>query len=125
MTANEEIRELEQRISEIRATQAAAKAENMESILSDLESAFIDDGIPIEDFIDHLLSKYKPSDIKGKVQKKQRSKPAIQIPEGKYNNIPPDVERVFEVSLRGPRPKLLKAHAIDIGIEAFIEQCKI
>ncbi len=48
----------------------------------------------------------------------------IKIPAGNYTNIPPDPKAVFKVSERGPRPKLLKAHAEKLGIDKFLKECK-
>ena len=48
----------------------------------------------------------------------------IKIPAGNYTNIPPDPKAVFKVSERGPRPKLLKAHAEKLGLEKFLSECK-
>jgi len=60
-------------------------------------------------------------------RKKKVKKPAvstIKIPAGKYTNIPPDQKAVFNVSVRGPRPKLLKAHAEKLGLDKFLKECK-
>jgi hypothetical protein len=62
----------------------------------------------------------KPRARKGRV-----AAGAIKIPAGKYTNIPPDTAAVFEVKEKGPRPKAVKAHAEQLGIDAFLDQCRI
>jgi len=62
---------------------------------------------------------------KKKVKNKIKAKPGIKIPAGNYTNIPSAQDIVFTVKEKGPRLKILKAHAEDIGIEAFLEQCKV
>jgi hypothetical protein len=49
----------------------------------------------------------------------------LKIPAGRYTNIPPEPEKVYEVKEKGPRPKAVKAHAESIGIDAFMEQCRV
>jgi len=61
----------------------------------------------------------------GKRKPKRKPSMTIKIPAGKYSNIPPDTKRIIEVKEKGPRPKLLKAHAEMIGIEEFMEQCLV
>jgi phage shock protein A len=67
---------------------------------------------------------------KQSVAKKRRSrgkKPAatMKIPAGKYGNVPAAPERVFEVKEKGPRPKVLKAYAEEIGLDNFFTQCRL
>lgn len=69
----------------------------------------------------------KPGRKKKKASRKKARKTkvaTIKIPAGKYTNIPPDPKAVFKVSERGPRPKLLKAHAEKLGIDKFLKECK-
>ena len=63
---------------------------------------------------------------KKKAKKKARKSAVttIKIPAGNYTNIPPDPKAVFKVSVRGPRPKLLKAHAEKLGLDKFLKECK-
>ncbi len=56
--------------------------------------------------------------------RRKSAKPTLKIPAGKYSNIPPDTKAVFVVKERGPRPKLLKAHAESLGLDKFISECK-
>ena len=60
-------------------------------------------------------------------KRKRRSKPAdtVKIPAGSYSNIPAEPEKVFLVKEKGPRPKVLKAYAEKIGLDAFLEQCRL
>ena len=60
-------------------------------------------------------------------KRKRRSKPAVtvKIPAGSYSNIPAEPEKVFLVKEKGPRPKALKAYAEKIGLDAFLEQCRL
>lgn len=53
------------------------------------------------------------------------AKPTVKIPAGKYGNLPSAPDQIFEVKEKGPRPKILKAYAEEIGHEAFIEQCQL
>jgi len=60
-------------------------------------------------------------------KRKRRSKTAVtvKIPAGNYSNIPEEPEKVFLVKEKGPRPKALKAYAEKIGLDAFLEQCRL
>jgi len=62
---------------------------------------------------------------KARARKANATPAAIKIPAGKYSHIPPDTAAVFEVKEKGPRPKIVKAHAEQIGLEAFMEQCRV
>lgn len=71
----------------------------------------------------------KPA-VKKKVVKKRGRKPAkaktvVKIPAGKYTNIPSEPETIFEVKEKGPRPKILKQYAEEVGLEKFLEQCRV
>jgi chromosome segregation ATPase len=55
----------------------------------------------------------------------KRANSSIKIPAGKYGNLPADPEQVFEVKEKGPRPKILKAYAEEVGLEAFLQQCRL
>jgi hypothetical protein len=71
----------------------------------------------------------KPA-AKKKVSKKRgrksvKAKSVIKIPAGKYTNIPSEPATIFEVKEKGPRPKALKAHAEEIGLEKFFEECRV
>lgn len=60
-----------------------------------------------------------------KTRRSRKPTLTVKIPSGKYGNLPSDPEMVFEVKEKGPRPKLLKAYAEEIGLEAFLEACRI
>ncbi|MEJ1334440.1 MAG: hypothetical protein RPU64_09635 [Candidatus Sedimenticola sp. (ex Thyasira tokunagai)] len=49
----------------------------------------------------------------------------VKIPAGQYSNIPAEPEKVFTVKEKGPRPKALKAYAEEVGLEAFMNNCRI
>ncbi|MEJ2454331.1 MAG: hypothetical protein P8103_09275 [Candidatus Thiodiazotropha sp.] len=64
------------------------------------------------------------------VAKKRRARssktaPGIKIPAGKYANLPTAPDKTFEVKEKGPRPKLLKAYAEEVGLETFLQQCRL
>jgi len=62
------------------------------------------------------------------VAKPRRSKKTaivVKIPAGRYGNLPNDPDKVFDVKEKGPRPKQLKAYAEEIGLEAFLKNCRI
>jgi SMC interacting uncharacterized protein involved in chromosome segregation len=62
------------------------------------------------------------------VRKKRRVNKAvisIKIPAGRYGKLPAQPEQIFEVKEKGPRPKALKAYAEEIGLEAFLDQCRL
>ncbi|MCU7935048.1 MAG: hypothetical protein KZQ99_09230 [Candidatus Thiodiazotropha sp. (ex Dulcina madagascariensis)] len=60
-----------------------------------------------------------------KSRKPANTKATIKIPAGKYANLPSDPKQVFAVKEKGPRPKALKAYAQEIGLEAFLSQCRV
>ena len=49
----------------------------------------------------------------------------IKIPAGKYGNLPSEPDQVFEVKEKGPRPKVLKGYAEEVGLETFLNQCRL
>ncbi|MES9861386.1 MAG: hypothetical protein ABW157_05535 [Candidatus Thiodiazotropha sp. LLP2] len=57
--------------------------------------------------------------------KPSKAKITVKIPAGQYNKLPTQPDQVFEVKEKGPRPKILKAYAEEIGLEAFLNQCRI
>jgi alpha-acetolactate decarboxylase len=72
--------------------------------------------------------KRRSSKKKAAVKKRSRSAKAklgIKIPAGKYGNLPSAPEQVFEVKEKGPRPKALKSYAEEVGLEAFLNQCRL
>lgn len=63
--------------------------------------------------------------VKKRSRKTVKSKTRIKIPAGKYTNIPSEPETLFEVKEKGPRPKALKSYAEEVGLEQFLEQCRV
>jgi len=55
----------------------------------------------------------------------KKARHTVKIPAGRYGNLPQAPDQVFEVKDKGPRPKILKAYAEEIGLEAFFEQCRL
>ncbi|MEN8132283.1 MAG: hypothetical protein ABFS45_19315 [Pseudomonadota bacterium] len=58
-------------------------------------------------------------------RKAARAKTTVKIPAGKYTNVPSEPDTVFEVKDKGPRPKVLKAYAEEVGLNDFFEQCRV
>ncbi|MCU7850646.1 MAG: hypothetical protein KZQ80_00390 [Candidatus Thiodiazotropha sp. (ex Monitilora ramsayi)] len=61
----------------------------------------------------------------GKRRKSRKVTVTIKIPAGKYGNLPAEPDTVFNVKEKGPRPKALKSYAEEIGLEAFLAQCRL
>jgi uncharacterized protein (UPF0335 family) len=70
------------------------------------------------------VTKKKGSTKKRRIRSKKPSL-SIKIPAGKYGNLPAVPEQVFDVKEKGPRPKVLKAYAEEVGLETFLEQCRL
>ncbi|MCG8123256.1 MAG: hypothetical protein N0E55_04710 [Candidatus Thiodiazotropha taylori] len=49
----------------------------------------------------------------------------VKIPAGRYGKLPNQPETIFEVKEKGPRPKVLKAYAEEVGLETFLHQCRM
>jgi predicted nucleic acid-binding Zn-ribbon protein len=85
--------------------------------------------------IEREKAKQAPAATKGRVSKKKvstkkrrrakQAKNSVKIPAGRYTHLPPDPDKVFEVKEKGPRPKALKEHAEKVGLEAFLDQCRV
>ena len=67
----------------------------------------------------------KKKAVKKRSRKTAKPKTTVKIPAGKYTNIPSEPETLFEVKEKGPRPKVLKNYAEEIGLEQFLEQCRV
>lgn len=67
----------------------------------------------------------KKKTVKKRARKTAKPKTTVKIPAGKYTNIPNEPETLFEVKEKGPRPKVLKNYAEEIGLEQFLEQCRV
>jgi hypothetical protein len=140
-----EIDLLRKKIAKLEA-QVAREAEirdTVSKIYKDLKSQISKAGVTLEEVIrahhrdflrimdrihksDQEAASIKPKKSRKKAKKAARKakKATIKIPAGKYSNIPPDEKMVFEVKPRGPRPKILKAHAEKLGLEKFLKECK-
>ncbi|MET0025998.1 MAG: hypothetical protein ABW101_00055 [Candidatus Thiodiazotropha sp.] len=125
------------------------KAERESQALSQASDAIDkilkDQGISFETFIAHNLKKVsrivnkleKPQpapkttakQVRKKITRKKRGARkatlTVKIPAGTYAKLPDNPEQVFEVKEKGPRPKALKEYAEQVGLEAFLEQCRI
>ncbi|MET0089261.1 MAG: hypothetical protein ABW068_04440 [Candidatus Thiodiazotropha sp.] len=127
------------------------KAERESQALSQASEAIDkilkDQGISFETYIAHNLKKVsrivnkleKPQQapkskttakqVRKKVTRKKRGARkatlTVKIPAGTYAKLPDNPDQVFEVKEKGPRPKALKEYAEQIGLEAFLEQCRI
>jgi len=67
----------------------------------------------------------KKTVTKKRRRKASKVKTTIKIPAGKYTNVPSAPDTVYEVKDKGPRPKLLKAYAEEVGLETFFAQCRV
>ena len=140
-----EIDALRRKIAKLEAQEAreADIRETVGKILKDLKASLKKEGITLEEFVraghrefsrvmERIAAAESISTPKKRGRKKKAKKRAgrkskaatIKIPAGKYSNIPPDTKAVFVVNERGPRPKLLKAHAEKLGLEQFLKTCK-
>jgi len=63
--------------------------------------------------------------VKKKRQKRKAPVVTVKIPAGRYANIPEAPDQVFEVKEKGARPKLLKAYAEQVGLERFLQECRL
>jgi septation ring formation regulator EzrA len=63
----------------------------------------------------------------GKKRAARSKKPTrtVKIPAGQYGNLPGSPDQVFDVKEKGPRPKLLKTYAEEVGLETFLAQCRL
>ncbi|MCU7795797.1 MAG: hypothetical protein KZQ75_01565 [Candidatus Thiodiazotropha sp. (ex Myrtea spinifera)] len=61
----------------------------------------------------------------GRRRKSSKVTVTIKIPAGKYGNLPAEPDKVFNLKEKGPRPKALKSYAEEIGLEAFLAQCRL
>ncbi|MES9991542.1 MAG: hypothetical protein ABW098_06275 [Candidatus Thiodiazotropha sp.] len=125
------------------------KAEMQKKALADasgqIDKILKDKGINLETYVRHNFKKISRIMLKiegQSTQRKTKSKKstkkrrgrrggptakaaAIKIPAGKYGNLPDNPDHVIEVKEKGPRPKVLKSYAQEIGLEAFMSQCRL
>lgn len=134
----------------VRLENQQKKAEMVEKALananSQIDKILKDNGISFETYIQHnhkrvsrIIQKFdgQTDNLKAKTKRPAKKKTsrknrqgakaaaAIKIPAGKYGNLPSNPEQVFEVKEKGPRPKVLKGYAQEVGLEAFLNQCRI
>lgn len=143
-----EIESLRAKIARLESEQK--KAEVIQKALSStngqIDKILKDNGISFEIYVRHnykrisrILQKMegesgqKKTKSRQSVKKRQARKgpraakatTTIKIPAGKYGNLPSDPDQVIEVKEKGPRPKVLKHYAEEIGLEAFMSQCRL
>lgn len=143
-----EIESLKAKIARLETEQK--KAEMVKNALTNvntqIDKILKDNGINFETFVRHnhkrisrILQKLEGQSHKATVKTKRASKKkstrkskqgvkaatSIKIPAGKYGNLPGNPDQVFEVKEKGPRPKVLKGYAEEIGLEDFLNQCRL
>ncbi|MEW8506651.1 MAG: hypothetical protein AB2598_08080 [Candidatus Thiodiazotropha sp.] len=143
-----EIESLRAKIARLEKEQK--KAEMQKKALSaasgQIDKILHDNGINLETYVRHNYKKIsrimqkiegqstqtkatsKKSDKKRRLRRGGRTtKPAvtIKIPAGRYGNLPNSPDEVIEVKEKGPRPKVLKRYAEEVGLEAFMSQCRL
>lgn len=77
-----------------------------------------------------VATERKPRIKKTTVKKRRAAKKravaiTVKIPAGQYTHIPSEPETVFTVKEKGPRPKALKAYAEEVGLEVFLNNCRL
>ena len=74
---------------------------------------------------DTAIKRTRKKTSSAKKRRARKTSVTIKIPAGRYGNLPADPKTVFQVKEKGPRPKVLKAYAQEIGLEAFLENCRL
>lgn len=147
-----EIEELRNRLASLEAQEEKdlRKREVLEKAHLQLRETLESAEASLEDFVRHLYkdvkriftriereaAKAKPAKTKARVVKKKSSTKkkrrkrktpvvTVKIPAGRYGNLPTAPDQVFEVKEKGARPKLLKAYAEEIGLERFLQECRL
>lgn len=145
-----QIETLKAEITRLEEEQQKAEQEKraLDSASEQIDSILTETGISLETYIGYNLKKIsrivhkleasqttspvspakKTSKARTPTRKRRKSsKPTItvKIPAGQYSRLPSQPEHVFEVKKKGPRPKLLKDYAEEVGLEAFLDQCRI
>ncbi|KRT54059.1 hypothetical protein Ga0074115_102161 [endosymbiont of Ridgeia piscesae] len=145
-----EIEALSTRLEKLKAQQA--KEEQQKQALETTQQSILDilqqAGLSLDDFIIHnikvarrVVARLDKAQKKGEeskqvvtvkkktVKKRRRvrakAKPGIKIPAGRYDNLPDNPDQIIVVKEKGPRPKVLKAYAEEIGLDNFLEKCRI
>ena len=143
-----EIESLRSKIARLEAEQKKAEMVNkaLSNASDQIDKVLKDNGINFETFIRHnykrvsrIVQKIEGQSDKTKTRTKRpaKKKPVrkgqrsantvatIKIPAGKYGNLPSNPDQIFEVKEKGPRPKILKGYAEEVGLEAFMSQCRL
>jgi hypothetical protein len=147
--SEKEIKSLKARLARLEAEveKDALKKEQLATAYGSLQVNLKESGMSLNAFVKAYYKEIKKAVVKVEAQnpgleavnaptapakksaKKRKAKKAkvstVKIPAGIYGNLPSDPEQVFEVKEKGPRPKLLKLYAEEVGQEAFLEQCRI
>ncbi|EGV52924.1 hypothetical protein QQ73_04800 [Candidatus Endoriftia persephone str. Guaymas] len=145
-----EIEALSTRLEKLKAQQA--KEEQQKQALETTQQSILDvlqqAGLSLDDFIIHnikvarrVVARLDKAQKKGEeskqavtvkkktVKKRRRvrakAKPSIKIPAGRYGNLPDNPDQIIVVKEKGPRPKVLKAYAEEIGLDNFLEKCRM
>jgi Fic family protein len=149
MSRVREIESLKSQLARLEAEQAREEQarEALESAHAELLGRLQEADLDLEMFVRHFrkelgrimtkierqAAKTRPATTPPKAKRKstvgrRRKKPAparIRIPAGSYHNIPPDEAQIYSVNEKGARPKAVKARAEELGLEAFLQQCRI
>ncbi len=126
---------------------AARESQAVNQASDEIDKILKQQGISLETYIAHNLKKVSrivkklgqpqqdtkesvtTKQTRKKVTRKKRAarKPTVtvKIPAGTYGRLPDNPDQEYTVKEKGPRPKALKAYAEQVGLEAFLEQCRI
>ncbi len=121
--------------------------QTLKEVSAKISSILQESGISFESYITHHIKKVsriveklevrngaKTTAPAKKTAKARRAKKprkssnptiTVKIPAGRYGKLPNQPEAVFEVKEKGPRPKALKAYAEEVGLETFLDQCRM
>ncbi len=147
-----QIEQLQSQIEELQAKKEKEERERevLEKVYEDLKNALHADDISIDSFLRFAYrdvkrvvariekerakeerTEAKPPPVKKATTKKKgkrgkaKKQMPVKIPAGQYKNIPPTLDAVHTVNEKGPRPKVIKAYVEEIGIDRFLEECRI
>jgi hypothetical protein len=151
---DKQIEQLRLQLAEVEAKKEKEEreAEVLQRVYGDLKSALAEAEISIDTFVQYAYRDIKRAVIRIDREKareegaeppkesptpkrattkkrtkrgKAKKKMPVKIPAGQYRNIPPNPEEIHTVNEKGPRPKLIKAYVEEIGIDRFLEECRI